>query len=89
MDCKRMSRGDAELAVRRYLIPLLVSQGRWFNRRGRSRGPGAALDEDGQTTRIRACGFYGADDGCAGRRQMEPLPSCLVRQGDQFGKFLD
>jgi hypothetical protein len=25
MDCKRMSRGDADLAVSRYLIPLLVS----------------------------------------------------------------
>jgi len=84
-----MSRG-ADRAVRRDLItllvsPLLVSQGRWFNRRG----PGAALDEDGQTTRIRTCGFHGADDGCAGRGQLEPLPSGVIGQGDQFGEFLD
>ncbi len=58
----------------RYLILLLVSQGRWFNRRGRRYRLATAIDEDGQTTRVRDCGFDSADDGHAGRRQMEPLP---------------
>jgi len=29
-----------------------------------------------------------ADDGCAGRGQLEPLPSGVIGQGDQFGEFL-
>src|SRR2546425_2942942 len=62
-----MSRGDADRAVSRYLIPLLVSPGRRFNRRGRRDRPGAAIDDDGHTTGVRDGGFHSAEPGETGQ----------------------
>ena len=67
--------------------PLLACPGRWFYWRRRSRRGAAPYDDD-QTTGVRDGGLHGADDGRTGRRQMEPLPACVIGQGDEFGELL-